>query len=277
VLVQKKVFKLNVTVGDASIVTIADSFDDLFKHTFGLLLLETSIHMTFQIAMQTSTADVLHDQDHVLACINYFVERYNMLVFHFLHQLDLSLHALPSVWVKQLVFFVNFHGYLPVRRLVQANPNDCVRTLANLFADHIVVQILAITEYHAVIMCLVRVFFFNFPINKGKFRVTRCLHCRTDDFRLQRVQHLRCKDILRGRWFELLKLWLTFGGTLRGLIRPERGSGGCAVLLLRKRYNLMFDLWVLKTQFKLHLSVFDLLCIAALFTACIELSTQLLD
>jgi hypothetical protein len=68
--------------------------------------------------MQAATSDVLHNQDNVLARVDDFIQCHNMLVAHLLHQLNLPLHALPTIRVHQLVFFVDLHRNLAVRRLV---------------------------------------------------------------------------------------------------------------------------------------------------------------
>ena len=68
--------------------------------------------------MDRAASHVFHDQNNVLARVDHFVKPYDMLMPHFLHQLDLSLYAFASVWVHQLVLFIDFHRNFTVGGLV---------------------------------------------------------------------------------------------------------------------------------------------------------------
>lgn len=58
-----------------------------------------------------------------------------------LHDFDLSFHALPSVWLLQLELLVDLDCNLLIQRLVEPDSDDSVGTLADAFADDVVVDV----------------------------------------------------------------------------------------------------------------------------------------
>ena len=62
-----------------------------------------------------------------------------MLVLHLLHQLDLSLNRLASIWLLEFVFLVYFHGNFTVCRPVETDANARIRSLTDLLPDDVVV------------------------------------------------------------------------------------------------------------------------------------------
>ena len=61
-------------------------------------------------------------------------------MFHLLHQFDFPLHGFPTVWLLQFVFLVDLEGHLLVGRFMQANANHGIGALANLLANHVLLQ-----------------------------------------------------------------------------------------------------------------------------------------
>ena len=99
-VVEQEVFKLDVTMSNASIVTVANTFDNLLENTFSLFLFQSTIWLGFQVAVQASTTNVFHDQYDILWSVNDLVESDYLLVSHFFHELDLAFDWLSSVGVQ---------------------------------------------------------------------------------------------------------------------------------------------------------------------------------
>ena len=136
---------------DAPIMTVANAFDDLFEDAFGLLFVESAVLLALEVAMETAPAHILHDQDHVLRSVDHLIQADDVLVAHFLHKFDFAFDALSAIRVEQLGLLVDFHGYLFVRRAVQADTHYGVGALADLLPDHVVVEGVLITEDHAIV------------------------------------------------------------------------------------------------------------------------------
>ena len=124
---------------DTAIVAVSDAFHYLLEYPFRLLLIQPSVALALQIAVEGATSNVLHDEDDVLRSVDDLIEADDVLVSHLFHQLYLPLHTLPSVWIHELVLFVDFHGYFLVSWLVKAYSHHGVGTLANLLSDDILV------------------------------------------------------------------------------------------------------------------------------------------
>lgn len=86
-------------MSDATIVTVTNPFNNLLENTLCFFLIKTPILLCLEIAVETATSNILHNQDHILGSINDLVKSDDVLIAHFLHEFDLALHALPSVWV----------------------------------------------------------------------------------------------------------------------------------------------------------------------------------
>ena len=109
--------------------------------------------------MQAASSDILHDQDHILGCVDYFIKADDMYVPHLLHELDFSLDALSTVRIQQLYLLVNLHGDLLVRGPVEPDAHDSICPLTNLLTNNVVIERVLIAENHTVIMriCHVRI------------------------------------------------------------------------------------------------------------------------
>jgi hypothetical protein len=127
-------------MSDASVVTVPDPLHNLLKDPFGFCLLQSSILLSLQVAMETATPNILHNEYHILRGIYDLIEPDYVLVAHLLHQLDLSLHTLAPVRVHQLVLLVDLHGDLTIAGLVQSHSDHGIGTLTNLLTNHIVIQ-----------------------------------------------------------------------------------------------------------------------------------------
>ena len=57
--------------------------------------------------MKRASVDVLHNQENLLVALKRLVELSEALVVDLLHNLDLSFHALPPVWLKELEFLID--------------------------------------------------------------------------------------------------------------------------------------------------------------------------
>jgi len=149
---------------DAPVVAVAKTLNDLFKNTLSFLLIEPPVLLRLKVAVKTATANILHDQDHILARIDDLVQSNYVLISHLLHEFYLTFDRFSSVRLKQLRFLIDFHSYFFVGRAVKAYAHYRIGTLANLFAYHIVIERVLVTKDHAIIerirsfcrLCLVR-------------------------------------------------------------------------------------------------------------------------
>jgi len=96
--------------------------------------------MRFQIAMQTSSHNVLHHQDNVLLSVNHLIQFDDVLIVHLFHQLYFAFNRLAAIRIHQFILFVDFHCYFSIGWLMQANPYHSVSTLPDLFANYVVIH-----------------------------------------------------------------------------------------------------------------------------------------
>ena len=140
VVVEEQVLKLDIAMRDAPVMAVADALNDLLEDALGLLLFKSAVRLGLEVAVQAATTHELHDQDHVLGGVDHLVQANDVLVTHFLHQLDLSLDTLPAVGVEELGLLVDFHGDLFVRGAMQSDAHHSVGALPDLLANDIVVK-----------------------------------------------------------------------------------------------------------------------------------------
>ena len=124
---------------DASIVTVANTLHNLLEDAFRFFLFKSTILLAFQVAMQAATSNILHDQNDILGSIYHLVQANNVLVSHLFHEFDLALDTFASVGIEEFGFLVDLHGDFLVRGAVEADSDDCVGALSDLFANYIVI------------------------------------------------------------------------------------------------------------------------------------------
>ena len=133
---------------------IVDSEYDLLPQVLGLDLCHLPIGLSFEVSVKGAAIDVLHDEEDLLVRFKCLKELRQALVIDLLHDLDLSLHALPSVWLKQFELFINLHRYLLIEHLVEADPHHRVGTLAYTLTNNIVVNVFNMTALSAELVLL---------------------------------------------------------------------------------------------------------------------------
>jgi hypothetical protein len=127
-------------VRNAAHMAVLKAFSNLFDYSFRVIFLESSIWLLLEVAMQGSTTNIVHHQNNILLCIDDLEELHNMLIFHLLHKLDFPFDRLSAVRFFKFVFLVYFESNLLVLSLVKANPDNGIRTLANLLSNDIVIE-----------------------------------------------------------------------------------------------------------------------------------------
>lgn len=140
-LVQEYVFKLNISVSYIALVAVVNGLDDLAPKELGLHLGHLAVRFHFEVAVQTATVDVLHDEEDLFVALKDFEELGDVLMVQLLHDLHLSLDRLASVGLHELCLLVDLDGNLLIEQAVQAKADYCVSTLADALADEIVIQI----------------------------------------------------------------------------------------------------------------------------------------
>ena len=141
-LIQQNVFKLNVSVGNVPLVAVVNTLHDLGPQKLGFQLRHLSIGFHLQVAVETASIRVLHNNEHLFVRLKRFIEFRNIRVVKFLHDLDFSLHGFPTARLDQLHLVVDLDCDLLVQELMQSEPHHSVSTLADPFADDVVVKVL---------------------------------------------------------------------------------------------------------------------------------------
>ena len=72
-------------------------------------------------------------------------------MLHLFHQFNFTLDRFPTIWLLQLILFVNFESNFLVSWLVQADAYTGIRTLTNLLSDDILIERSLLRETHGVI------------------------------------------------------------------------------------------------------------------------------
>lgn len=198
-------------------MTVAKTFHDLLEYALGIPLLKSPVGLRLEVAMQGAVRNVLHDEDDVLARINYLVQLNDGMVSHLLHQLDFSLDTLTTVWLLKLVLLVNLHGDFLVRRAMKTDAHNSISSCTNLFSNDVVLEAALLAEDHGV-------------VERVSSLLLWLIRCRL--FRLLQVS--RCEHLSL-----LLFLGLNLGLRLSNLLRnslfnrlPEHLGERIAVLLL---------------------------------------------
>ena len=129
-------------MGNVALVQVVNPECDLLPQKLGLNLCHLSVRFALQVAMQRATVDVLHDQEDLLVRLESLVQLREAVMVDFLHDFDLSLHALAPVGLKQLELFVYLDSDLLVQNLVQSNSHHSIRSLPNSLSNDVVVDVL---------------------------------------------------------------------------------------------------------------------------------------
>lgn len=123
----------------ASLMTISNSFYNLFKKSFCIPLFKPSIRFAFQVSMKRSTTNMFHYKNNILSCINNLKQLDYVLMLNPLHQLNLSFYTLSSIRLFQFIFFINLESNLLICRLMKTNSDNSISSLSNLFANNIII------------------------------------------------------------------------------------------------------------------------------------------
>jgi len=168
------------------------SFKNLFKNSFGIWFFKSSIRLGLKVTVKAWAPNIFHDKNDIFWSVNDFIEADDILVFHLLHQFDFSFYRLSPIWIEQLILFVYFHSDFLISRLIQPYPHNCISSLTDLFAYHIVVKRAFIWENHWIIIRIV-----SLISSISRNHLTLCRHlillCWNS---FNRCLHLRCFFIL---------------------------------------------------------------------------------
>ncbi len=127
-------------MSNAPVVTVADPFNHLLKHTFGLSFCKSFVWLRFEISVKRAARHILHYDNHLLASVNYFVKSDYVLAKHLLHQFNLPAHRFAAILIHQFVFLVDFHSHLFICWLMKPNTHHCVGYLTNLLSNYVVIE-----------------------------------------------------------------------------------------------------------------------------------------
>ena len=122
-----------------ALMAVVNRLDDLSPEEFGLKLWHLTIWLHFEVPVQASSVDELHDEEDLLVGLEDFEQLCDVLMVQFLHDFHLSFDTLAPVRLHQLGLLVDLHCDLLVERPVQAQSHDSVRTLANPLANKVAV------------------------------------------------------------------------------------------------------------------------------------------
>ena len=98
--IQEDVLEFDVSVCNVPLVTVVDRRDDLPPKELCFQLRHLSVRLHLQVAVQTPSVDVLHDQEDLLVRFKRLVQLGDVLMLELLHDLHLSLDTLSSVRFK---------------------------------------------------------------------------------------------------------------------------------------------------------------------------------
>ena len=79
-LIQEDVLKLDISVSYIALVAVVDGLDDLAPEELGFHLGHLSVRFHFEVAVQTATVDVLHDEEDLFVALEDFKELGNVLM-----------------------------------------------------------------------------------------------------------------------------------------------------------------------------------------------------
>ena len=79
-LVQEDVFKLDISVSYIALVAVVNGLDDLAPKELGLHLGHLAVRFHFEVAVQTATVDVLHDEEDLFVALENFKELGDVLM-----------------------------------------------------------------------------------------------------------------------------------------------------------------------------------------------------
>ena len=97
--IQQNVLQLDISMCDASSVAVLDARDHLLEDTSSLSLLEPSLGIALDEAVEGASTHVLHDEENVLGGVDGFEHLDDVGVLHLHHQFDLTSDALLPVHV----------------------------------------------------------------------------------------------------------------------------------------------------------------------------------
>jgi hypothetical protein len=100
---------------------------------------------------------ILHDEDDILGRVYDLIKTNDILMLHLLHEFDLPFHGFSTVWIKQLILFVDFHSNLFVCGFVETHSDNSIGSLSYLLSYYVVIQGALIREYHRIIIWIGRI------------------------------------------------------------------------------------------------------------------------
>jgi hypothetical protein len=133
VVVEQKVFGLQVSVDNAQLVDVLDARYDLLVHLGCLLLFQPSIFDN--VLEELSAGAILHDQVEVVIVLDHFVQLDYMRMPHFLENRDFAIDPVDVGLIFDLVFFQDLDGHLVARDNVRALLNFAECAFAFRLAD----------------------------------------------------------------------------------------------------------------------------------------------
>ena len=99
-LIEQNILKLDVSVCDALTMAILESNQYLIDDPPCLLLIELLINHLFEIAVQTSSRHILHDEIHMTFCLECFDKLHYIWMVHLLKENNFSSYTPLSIDVR---------------------------------------------------------------------------------------------------------------------------------------------------------------------------------
>jgi len=140
-LLNQHVVKLDVSMGDSSIVQVVKCFSDLFEKPATSRFFYNSVGavLLYELMERNALDEVGHDAN-LFGCLDQIVHFYHIWVVDFLQSHNLSLNCLPLHAIVQLGLLINFYRKLLHVLLMVADVDDCISSLPDWFANLIVFQ-----------------------------------------------------------------------------------------------------------------------------------------
>lgn len=140
-VLDENVVKLHISVCDSSHVEIVEAFRDLLEEAAAYILFDLSVGaLLLHVLVERNALDEIGDDANLLARLDQVVHTDDIGVIYALQGHYLALDRLSFHAVVQLCLLVNLDRVLFHGRLMVANVNDGVGTLANWFPDLVVIQ-----------------------------------------------------------------------------------------------------------------------------------------
>jgi hypothetical protein len=137
---QQQVLQLYVPMHNLTFMKIPDTLAHLVEYALRKMIFKLPPRPLLQEAMQGTPIHEVHDYVDVFSRVDHVVESYDVRMPQALHQANLATDAFSPLRVKELVLVVDLDRDLATGLLVQAENDDRVGALPDLFPDGVIIE-----------------------------------------------------------------------------------------------------------------------------------------